>query len=65
VKEQTNTFPWEDLHGEVQEKKAGKTWTSFLECVTFHLQSVFNPDAAEVMKFYITNMLKNPNRVPI
>ncbi len=51
VKVQTNTIPWEDLRGEVHEEKAGKTWTSFLECVTFHLQSVFHPDAAETVKF--------------
>ncbi len=36
-----------------------------MECVTFHLQSVFHPDAAEAVKFYITNTLKKPNRVPI
>ena len=33
--------------------------------MTFHLQSVFHPDAAEAVKFYITNTLKKPNRVPI
>jgi len=65
VKAQTDTIPWEDLRGEVHDKKAGKTWTSFLDCVTFHLQSVFRPDAAEAVKFYITNTLKKPNRVPI
>ena len=65
MKDQTDTIPWEDLHGKVHEKKARKTWTSFLECVTFHLQSVFKPDAAEAVKFYITNMLKKPNRVSI
>ena len=65
VKAQTDTIPQEDLRGEVHEGKAGKTWTSFLECVTFHLQSVFRPDAAEAVKFYITNTLKKPNRVPI
>ncbi len=31
----------------------------------FHLQSVFHPNAAEAVKFYITNTLKKPNRVPI
>ena len=36
-----------------------------MECVTFHLQSVFHPNAAEVVKFYITNTLKKLNRVPI
>ena len=65
VKAQTDTIPWEDLRGEVHEKKAGKTWTFFLDCVTFHLQSVFHPDAAEAVKFYIMNTLKKPNRVLI
>ena len=32
VKAQANTIPREDLRGEVHEEKAGKTWTSFLEC---------------------------------
>ena len=65
VKAQTDTIPWEDLCGEVHVEKAGKTWTSFLECITFHLQSVFCPDTAEAVKFYITNKLKKPNRVPM
>ena len=64
VKVKTATIPQEDLRGEVHEEKAGKTWTSFLECVTFHLQSVFRPNAAEAVKFYITDTLKKPNRVP-
>ncbi len=65
VKVQTNTIPWEDLCGEVHEKKARKTRTSFLECVTFHLQSVFHPNVAEAVKYYIPNTAKKPNRVPI
>ena len=65
VKVQTDTIPREGLPGEVHEEKAGKTWTSFLECITFHLQSGFCPNAAEAVKFYITNTLKNSNRVPI
>ncbi len=65
VKVQTDTFSQEDLHGEVHEKKAGKSWTSFLDCVTFHLQSIFRPNAAEAVKFYITNTLKKPNWFPI
>ena len=39
--------------------------TSFLDCMTFHLQSVFRPNPAEAVKFYITNTLKKPKRVPI
>ncbi len=65
VKVQTDTIPWKDLHGKVHEKKAGKTWTSFLNCVTYHLQAIFCPNADEAVKFYITNTLTKPNRVPI
>ncbi len=65
MKVQTDTNPGDDLHGEVHEEKAEKTWTSFLECITFHLQSEFHPNAAEAVKFYITNTLKKPNRFSI
>ncbi len=65
VKVQTDTISREDLHGVVHEEKAGKTWASFLECITFHLQSVFCPNAAEAVKFYITNTLKKSIRVPM
>ncbi len=33
--------------------------------MTFYLKSVFCPEAAEAVKFYITNTLKESNRVPI
>ncbi len=36
-----------------------------MECVTFHLLTVFQSDAAETQHFYISNGLKKPNRVPI
>ena len=36
-----------------------------MDCITFHLLSVFRSDAAETQQFYISNGLKEPNRVPI
>ena len=42
-----------------------KSWDSFNECVTFHLLQVFCHDVGETLKYYITNMLKKPNRVLI
>ena len=36
-----------------------------MDCVTFHLLTVFRSDAAETQRFYISNGLKKPNRVPI
>lgn len=61
----TDKVPWEDLKGEVHQPKRCKTWKSFLECVTFHLQNVFCHNTGDLVKYYITNMLKKPNRVPV
>jgi hypothetical protein len=36
-----------------------------MDCMTFHLQTVFRSDTAETQQFYISNGLKKPNRVPI
>ena len=36
-----------------------------MECVTFHLQQVFRHDAGKDLKYYITNMLRKPNWIPI
>ncbi len=36
-----------------------------MECVTFHLLTVFRNDAAEAQRYYISNGLKKPNWVPI
>jgi hypothetical protein len=36
-----------------------------MDWMTFHLLSVFQSDAAETQRFYISNGLKKPNRVPI
>ena len=36
-----------------------------MDCVTFHLLSVFWSDTTETHPFYISNVLKKPNRVPI
>ena len=40
-------------------------WDSFMECVMFHLQQVFRHDAGKILKYYITNTLRKPNRIPI
>ncbi len=38
---------------------------SFEDCVTFHLLTVFPNNAAEQERYYITNVLKKPQRVSI
>jgi len=57
--------PWEDIFGVTHDETLTKTWDSFMECITFHLQQVFRHDAGEALKYNITNTLRKPNRVPI
>jgi hypothetical protein len=63
--EQIDCAPWVDLFGVEHAEKRQRSWSSFMDCVTFHLQTVFRSDAAETQRFYISNGLKKPNRVPI
>ena len=65
VGEQINCEPWTDVYGVEHPTKRSATWDSFRECVQLHLQTVFRTDAAEQERFYISNGLKKPNRVPI
>ena len=57
--------PWSDLFGIEHTEKHHRSWASFMDCVTFHLLSVFWSDVAETQQFDISNGLKKPNRVPI
>ncbi len=38
---------------------------SFQDCITFHLLDMFPNDAAEQQRYYISNVLKKPQRVPV
>ena len=53
---------WEDIYGVTHDNAPTKTWDSFLECITFHLQQVFRHEAGKALKYYITSMLRKPNR---
>ena len=57
--------PWEDIYGVTHDETPTKTWDSFVVCVTFHLQQVFRHVVVEALKYYITNTLRKPNRIPI
>jgi len=62
---QIDSSPWKDLRGIVHNSPRSTMWDSFQECVTFHMLTMFRNDAAEVQRYYISNCLKKPNRVPI
>ena len=65
VEEQTESESWTDVFGKEQEGRAGETYESFLDCVTFHLQTVFANDAAETQARYISTGIKKPNKIPV
>jgi len=62
---QTTKCLWENNDGVTHDKTPTKTWDSFMECILFHLQQVFRHDVGKALKYYITNKLWKPNRIPI
>jgi hypothetical protein len=65
VSSQIGAAPWTDLQGNEHEKEREKSMESFQDCITFHLLDMFPGDAAEQQRFYISNVLKKPQRVPV
>jgi len=65
VQEQTGADPYQDLQGLTRKGPRGMSRMSFEDCVMFHLLTVFPNKVAEQERYYITNVLKKPQRVSI
>ena len=65
VHDQTKADPYMDLQGLNRKGPRGMSRKSFEDCVMFHLLTVFPNNAAEQERYYITNVLKKPQRVSI
>lgn len=65
VDQQIDTAPWTDLKGRKRTTPRAKTKKSFMQCTTHHLLTIFNMDAAEQQLYYISNVLKKPQRVTV
>ncbi len=65
VKEQTEADPFKDLQGMSKKGPRGLTRESFNDCVMFHPLTVFPNNAAQQEKYYLSNMLKKPQRVGV
>ncbi len=65
VSQQTESDPYVNLQGEAMQGPRGMLRQSFLDCVMFHLLTAFPIKAAEQEKYYITNVLKKPQRVTV
>jgi hypothetical protein len=65
ISEQTESNPYANLQGDTLEGPRGMLHQSFHDCVMFHLLTTFLINAAEQEKYYITNVLKKPQRVNV
>ncbi len=65
VHEQTKADPYIDFQGLTRKGPRGMSRKSFEDCVMFHLLAVFPNNAAEQERYYITNVLKKPQRISI
>ena len=63
--EQIGVTHWTNLFGVEHTEEQKRLCQSFMDCVTFHLLTVFQSDAAKTQHFYKSNLLKKPNWVPI
>ncbi len=65
VSKQTESDPYVNLQGDSLEGPRGMSCESFNDCVMFHLLTEFPINAAEQEKYYITNLLKKPQRINV
>jgi hypothetical protein len=65
VSEQTESDPYVNLQGDVLQGPRGMLRQSFHDCVMFHLLTTFPINVAEQEKYYITNVLKKPQRISV
>jgi hypothetical protein len=65
IQDQTKADPYQDLQRLTRKGPRGMSRKSFEDCVMFHLLTVFPYNAAEQERYYITNVLKKPQRVNI
>jgi hypothetical protein len=65
VREQTESNPYVNLQGDTLQGPRGMSRQLFCDCVMFYLLTAFPINAAEQEKYYITNVLKKPQRINI
>jgi hypothetical protein len=65
VREQMEADPYKNLKGVSRKGPRGLLRESFDDCIMFHFFTVFPNNAAEHEKFYLSNVLKKPQRVGI
>jgi hypothetical protein len=57
--------PWVGVNGKSNKGICMKSWISFMDCIKLHKLTVFPADAAEKQRYYIQQMIKQPQRVTV
>jgi hypothetical protein len=65
VSEQIESDPFVNLQGDSLEGPRGMSCKLFNDCIMFHLLTAFPINAAEQEKYYISNVLKKPQRINV
>jgi hypothetical protein len=65
VVKQMEGDPYVNLQGVSLEGPRGTSRESFNDCIMFHLLTAFPINAAEQEKYYISNVLKKPQRINV
>ncbi len=65
VGKQMESDPYVNLQGDALEGPRGMSCKLFNDCVMFHLLTAFPINAAEQEKYYISNVLKKPQRINV
>ncbi len=65
VDKQTESDPFVNLQGDSLEGPRGMSCKLFNDCIMFHLLTAFPIKAAEQEKYYISNILKKPQRINV
>jgi hypothetical protein len=63
ISKQIESDPFVNLQGVSWESPRGMSCKSFNNCIMFHLLTAFPINATEQEKYYVTNVLKKPQRV--
>jgi hypothetical protein len=65
VREQMESYPFVNQQGDSLVGPRGMSCKLFNNCVMFHLLPLFPINAAEKEKYYISNVLKKPQRINV
>jgi hypothetical protein len=65
IGKQTESEPYVNLQGDSLEGPRGMSCELLNDCIVFHLLTAFPVNAAEQEKYYISNVLKKPQRINV